>query len=456
MRNHSHASKPPTGVDIKVNALEAPFATDSNSRSRLRFFLLCLGVAVASTLPGLVNYLTVPHLSLNASQAATWTSQAANVRLVTLAFATCIALFGLFDGHTGRRQLYGSTVLAILGFTTWALFLRIIEEEADLTTVATVTSSIVILVAAARIRVRTEDLWILGGIGASIALYSVLLAIWSPELAFFGDAHGNINGSVKGIVGDNQLAGPYGHSNTLGMVMALSVPFVFKVSRKKLRFLLLGLVIFAMAWTASRTAILAACVSMIFMMLLRLSGFRIRAYLATAGISILWGTVVVLPFLTHDASAFTRRGAIWLGSLDAWAESPLIGVGVSWYSYMAGYQNSIGVQASSGHNLTVSVLVTTGLIGLALVAVLVTKLTRVAILAVASEPTDLLPLHYISTFAILSLTEGIWITTAGSELFMFVGFAMAVLLGHYGGPFKRGSREYSRSLQVKVENARLT
>ena len=63
--------------------------------------------------------------------------------------------------------------------------------------------------------------------------------------------------------------------------------------------------------------------------------------------------VFILPLRTTDPNAFTRRGAIWIGSLAQAHHDVFFGQGPNWYSDIAQFDNDLGNQASSGRRVLV-------------------------------------------------------------------------------------------------------
>ena len=76
----------------------------------------------------------------------------------------------------------------------------------------------------------------------------------------------------------------------------------------------------------------------------------------------------------NDAGAFTARGRIWAGSLEAATQSWLAGLGPSWFATVGLSTQALGSEANSGHNLFVHVAVTSGLIGLLVYGALFARL----------------------------------------------------------------------------------
>ncbi|HEU4424697.1 MAG TPA: O-antigen ligase family protein, partial [Pilimelia sp.] len=195
----------------------------------------------------------------------------------------------------------------------------------------------------------------IGVLGAVTAAGSVLMALVRPDLALLsGAAAGAKTGMPGGL-----LAGPYPHSNVLGISLALSLPFVLHIGHNLARRGCLAAVLLALAWTGSRTAQLAAAAVLLSYLLIRRHPARIWPLVApvVAGAVL----IVALPLFTRDPDAFTDRGRIWQALLDRWADRPLLGWGPDVFDRpeLAG---ELGGRFNHGHNVMVHLLVIGGLI----------------------------------------------------------------------------------------------
>ncbi|GAA0811161.1 O-antigen ligase family protein [Spirilliplanes yamanashiensis] len=226
---------------------------------------------------------------------------------------------------------------------------------------------------------------VLGGITAAV---SMLLAVVWPEVGMLtGDSAG-----AKAVFLGGLLAGPFLHSNVLGIVLALSLPFVFCVRRVLVRRAALVLILAALFWTGSRTAQFAGAAVLGTYALVRLSrtwrrlqGDRrawgrtqqlLLAAPAAAGVVLL----VLTPLLTTDPAAFTRRGQIWEALLDRFADRPVLGHGPDLFQD-PGLAADLGGQFGHAHNGLVQFLVTGGVCATVLFAVLAAVVWRGAVRA---------------------------------------------------------------------------
>jgi hypothetical protein len=67
--------------------------------------------------------------------------------------------------------------------------------------------------------------------------------------------------------------------------------------------------------------------------------------------------VCVLPFTTHDPTAYTNRGYIWQQSLLAWSGDKVLGLGSAWYAIIGSSSAALGTTVFHGHNQLVQLLV---------------------------------------------------------------------------------------------------
>lgn len=227
------------------------------------------------------------------------------------------------------------------------------------------------------LRPGTAALATIGVLGAATAGVAMALAALRPDLALLtGSAAGAKSWAVGGL-----LAGPYPHSNVLGLLLALSLPFAFALPRAWPRRSTLAVILVALVWTGARTSQLAVLVVLLTYGLphWRLGGrlerwgaARARWLPVLVGVPVTAGLAltVVTPLLTTDPAAFTERGRIWRALLDRWADRPLFGHGPGYFERQPELAEALGGRYTHGHNLLVHLLSVGGLLTVALVAVL--------------------------------------------------------------------------------------
>ncbi|MGC4807010.1 O-antigen ligase family protein [Micromonospora sp. DT233] len=224
----------------------------------------------------------------------------------------------------------------------------------------------------------------IGALGAVTAAGSILLAALRPDLALLTGADaGAKSGAIGGL-----LTGPYPHSNVLGLILALSLPFVFGLRHPPTRRVALTSILVALLWTGSRTSQLAALVVLLSWALLSWGVLprglltrgrrglligehgRPRGLLIGVPVAAGLGLTVASPLLTTDPASFTERGRIWRALLSRWAERPFTGHGPGYFERQPGLAEALGGRYTHGHNLLVHLLTVGGLLTVALFAVL--------------------------------------------------------------------------------------
>ncbi|WP_191905667.1 O-antigen ligase family protein [Microbacterium caowuchunii] len=210
------------------------------------------------------------------------------------------------------------------------------------------------------------------------------------------------SGGEKAIIGSSILAGPYGHSNQLGLNMALGLPFVAWTTRGFGRVGAIGLVGLVLLWSASRTSILVAVAVLIITLV------TLWAHRAASRVLVLWAAVaafvamVALPLINDDPTAFTQRGMIWQQGLISFMESPLTGTAANAFMEASDLSLRIGDIINTGHNVFVTVATIGGLIGIVgFVVALLTMLTSGA----RRYAYDAVPLLVLMTILLLSVIE---------------------------------------------------
>jgi len=213
----------------------------------------------------------------------------------------------------------------------------------------------------------------IGRLVVATAAISLLLTLVRPDLGLLtGSAAGAKHGFLNGL-----LAGPYLHPNILGITLALGLPFVLAIEPAAQRWSGLLLVLTAVVWTGSRTSQLASVVVLAAYGCVR--RFPTRVWYLSVLVAIGSGLVVVVPLVTREPEAFTRRGRIWTALLDRYTERPLLGFGPEFFQRQPQLAKALGGRFTHGHNLMVEMLIVGGAIGFALFALMLAVLWRRAV-----------------------------------------------------------------------------
>lgn len=231
------------------------------------------------------------------------------------------------------------------------------------------------------VRVKPEDLVVLGYTGGVVAAASIVAMYTAPAVVTISGGTGTFD---KSLTGAPLLAGIFSHSNTFGMFLALSLPCILLVRRALVRWPLLLVVGWALALSSSRTALVGAGAMLAVVVLSRLLPRAGFVAVSVVGAVVALVAVIRIPFTETDPEAFTYRGAIWIYNREALGDHGLFGLGAHWYAdnYPV-LREVLSSAASHAHNLVLTMLVQGGVIVLlAWLAIVV-----FALFGAAADPT---------------------------------------------------------------------
>lgn len=262
---------------------------------------------------------------------------------------------------------------------------------------------------------RVSDLKVYALLAAILAAVSMALTWTAPVLMYMPQSFDAA--SDKSITGLPLLAGFFSHPNSNGLFLVLALPLTHLFSRWYLRWATAGVILAAIVWSSSRTALFGAAVWLVVILLTLL----VRAHLGRVlGVLlvVLLAAVVVIPLTTTDPEAYTARGAIWqfnLAQLHG-ATQWLVGLGHTWYT--DNYEmlsSALSTAAGHGHNVFVTSTVTGGLILVSLIFVVVLSTARIA--ARLPRREHVAAMSFLCVLASASITESAWRTEAPDTLF---------------------------------------
>lgn len=207
---------------------------------------------------------------------------------------------------------------------------------------------------------------VLGWLTAATAGVSIVAGLVVPDLARYQDYAG----------ADAEKAGPFGilagllpSGNNLGLALAVGIPSVLAL-RGASRVVAGSLVLVALGWSWSRGAWLAAVVVLAAALVLALVPLRRRALVAGLGMGAVALVAVALPLVTTSPSAMANRGGYWIAGRDEFAQAPVLGHGWDFYDRLARTSDDLGGYAYHAHNELMQLLVTGGLVLVAVVGAL--------------------------------------------------------------------------------------
>jgi O-antigen ligase len=249
---------------------------------------------------------------------------------------------------------------------------------------------------------RLKELWPMAVTAGALAAVSLLLGALVPEQGILTNAAGDAVDPTKQVLPWGVLVGPLTSGNNLGQVLALSIPATLLLPRRA-RPATIALIMLPLLWTASRSSIVAALAVGLAVLVVTKVVPDLRAGLAGLISVVSLGVAGLVPFLTHDDAAYTNRGYIWRRSIEAWQESPFVGLGSDYYTRIGGSSDAIVETAYHGHNEVIQLLVTGGWVLLTLFLLLV--LTTIVVAARCAGRGEYFPLGLVVALLLSSTFE---------------------------------------------------
>ena len=189
------------------------------------------------------------------------------------------------------------------------------------------------------------------------------MGVLVPSAGVFRTDIGSMVTDDKAVLPWGLLVGFYSHGNTFGQSLALGLPMVMLIPRRVLRAVLVGIMLFALLWSASRTswiAVIVACAG---------AGTDAAAAPSLCGrsrqASAMAGAILVaslVPWFGDDPTAFSSRGIVWITTRDAFEITPWFGRGSNWFEVVGSTSERLGIAVSSAHSQLLHMLVTGGVV----------------------------------------------------------------------------------------------
>lgn len=392
----------------------------------LRAILLALLVGVFVIVPRTIQTLTAPKYRTGVTDEAQpytfWAGLTLDVLgAAVLAYALFLFIDGLARNH--HRRILPLVVLLL----PW-LYLELRDWTVGAPLRWTPLVYPAVLVAFWALRPGRRTVATLGYLVAALAVISIVIGLAVPSQGTLRNASGLMLTENKTLLPLGILVGIFTHGNNLGQFLVLGLPAVALIRRAGHRLLAFGLVGFALVWSASRSALATAAVLLVALVLLSLLPAARRAIPVRVVLVGAFALVVVVPLLTTSPVAFNNRGGIWGASLLAWRAEPTWGWGSRYYSELAQTTENLGGTAFHGHNQLVQLLVTGGLVLVALVLGLLAAAIERTARRVARD--GLFATSFLLALAGASVLEPSMAIVDGSILFpVFVLSLGVVLLG---------------------------
>jgi hypothetical protein len=313
---------------------------------------------------------------------------------LTVAISAVLALAVLLGLANARSIRPGPYILLLV---VWAILYALPGEGGALSTLLLP----IFVVAWMLVRPAPASIYrLLAWIGLITAIISIGFAFVSP-LAFMSvDWTAN---AEKALIGDQILAGPYSHSNALGLCLALTLPFAVLHFRRWARVFAVVLIGVGLIWSASRLSTAAAVIALaLSLLVIRLGEQTSRRLLSTVTV-VGAAVLVLLPVLTSDPLLFTNRGRIWMTSLTYAYQGPwLVGGGGSVFREVNELTTALGFVSTTGHNAFVTFFAAGGAMTVMFIAIM-------AVVAYRNSrrvfPSDRYRLLFMAILVVLSLAE---------------------------------------------------
>lgn len=375
-------------------------------------YILIVAVWLRGFLPGAINFLTDPHFSTEGIIQVE-RSQVSQIASVSTQILLILSLAVIFAFRSNQRVLvFGFWV--IIALASLHYIPRLVNERLNLNLTINFLVLIAVTIAILRISWFRSHFALIAYLGVFTVGYSIALGVFLPSLAAFP-------GLAKNFLGTFLLAGSFGHANTLGLASLLVIGFLSAIPKLSIRLASLSIAAVGLIWSGSRTAFLAAILVALFWILRQVIIDR-KSLTIFLSLSVMF-VCVSIPLLTTDYEAFTRRGRIWLVSLNEIGHSFLFGLGPDWYELQALYATDLGTQASSGHNLFIHLFTTGGIILVALLfLVLVSSAQKSLKVDFYQTPYS----YWLISFLAISIAEYAFVYSVYSDLFFFTTFPLLV------------------------------
>jgi O-antigen ligase len=284
----------------------------------------------------------------------------------------------------------------------------------------------IVAIAIWALRPDLSEFALLGYLVGVVAVISMIIGFFLPSQGILRSAQGLVITEDKTLLPFGILVGIFTHGNNLGQFLVLGLPMVAVIRHRFTRTLLVGIVCFALVWSASRSSLITSVIVIMITAAVALLSARLRGLPARVFLTAPFAAVALLPLVTSDPEAFTTRGFIWMASLAAWTSNPFFGLGSRYYQELGRTSESLGGTVFHGHNQLVHLLVTGGLVLLILVALMLFFCIDAA--ARWAERGRLVAVAYLTGLAGVCALEVSLVFVDNTFLFPVVVMPLAIIL----------------------------
>jgi O-antigen ligase len=417
----------------------------SSVRAGNRAFVVLIVTAMALVIiPEVINYLILKHVPDQSIEQALVSAESPIAGLARWALSGALlavaSVIVLMRGHPNRDV----TALLILMLALNLPYVIGPEPPGPADLIKIVLANIVLLAIWNTGAPIAELKWI-PILVSVVGAYSLIGGLLIPEYMMYNYP------SRKAIIGGWQLAGPFGQSNALGMYCGVAFFLIPLIAGNRWRVLCGAILLTTIVASATRTALTAVGVVMLWWLLCWLRSWISIRLAGSILASLTLATAMIVPFLNWSPDAFTGRAFIWAQGLRLWEHSPIVGMGFNWFLVYGQSAAELVVWAApgTGHNILVDTLIKSGLAGMA--ALLPVWIG--AIFAVRRMPITYLQVAffgYLIGFFVMATTEAVWELWPNIQQFPTSGLIFATLLMSRSGVFGRQSSD----VMVSVDTAK--
>lgn len=341
--------------------------------------------------------------------------------LIVIISIYCIHIF-VSHRHADAQRKPG-IAFAIILLLLSRPFVELIHGELEVTSILGVGATTVIVWALWSLRPEIEWFRVFAVVGLVLAILALIMAIVTPQAAFMITELGNIQGGYKSSSNRGLLAGPFSNANTLGIVMASSIPFVFLWRKISTRCLISIPILVALWLSVSRTSLIASGIVLFLTLLVFNRQFSIIMQKTISLIIVVVVTAIQMlwPFVNTDQTVLTGRGEVWMVDIAAWQRNPWFGNGDGWYAEQDIIQSGIWqVGHSNSHNTFLGWLTFGGLFYFACCAAIIFWLIRISLNQLESKYST--PILFTVVLLIVGISESHWHLFSTSPVFFMQGF----------------------------------
>lgn len=203
---------------------------------------------------------------------------------------------------------------------------------------------------------------------AGAALFVISICVVGAMLAIYDRAAVVMACDGKCTIAGEIYMGPTTHGNTLGLITAAGLPFVWLAFNGRARYILVAFTLFNLIISGSRTSLIVGLLTLLVLMATNpkikngiVSGKRLSVLTITVVASV--AISIILPLTARPDSFATGRGYLWRIALEQFERQPVLGSGLTVWNqfYKSGEFNAAA--AYSTHNQWVEILLLSGVVG---------------------------------------------------------------------------------------------